>query len=54
MVPEEVISPLVAKRLQEGDCKVNGWVLDGFPQTEAQINLLKSLKLRPSHVFMLD
>ncbi len=54
MVPESVISPLIINRLGESDCQVNGWVLDGFPQNEAQINLLKSMKLRPSHVFMLD
>jgi len=28
--------------------------LDGFPQTEAQINLLKSLKVRPSLVCMFE
>lgn len=28
--------------------------MDGFPQTEAQINLLKSLKVRPSLVCMFE
>jgi adenylate kinase len=29
-------------------------VLDGFPQTESQINLLKSLKIRPSLVCLFE
>jgi len=33
---------------------VNGWILDGFPQTDAQINLLKSLKIRPSLVCLFE
>jgi adenylate kinase len=33
---------------------VNGWVLDGFPHTEAQINLLKSLRIRPSLVCLFE
>ena len=33
---------------------MNGWLLDGFPQTEAQINLLKSLRIRPSLVCLFE
>lgn len=40
--------------MKQSDCRVNGWVLDGFPQTEAQINLLKSLKIRPSLVCLFE
>ena len=54
MVPDDIVTPLIVKRINEPDCKINGWVLDGFPQNEAQINLLKSLKFKPSHVFLLD
>ncbi len=54
MIPESMITPLIVQRLQEPDCLANGWVLDGFPQNEAQINLIKSLKIKPSHVFLLD
>ncbi len=34
-VPDEVVISLVEKRLLQSDCKVNGWVLDGFPQSDA-------------------
>src|SRR4051794_16455251 len=48
LVPDSIVLSLVEQRLKQSDCRVNGWILDGFPQTEAQINLLKSLKIRPS------
>ena len=54
LVPESIVIPLIEQRLKESDCRVNGWVLDGFPQNEAQINLLKSLKITPSLVCMFE
>ena len=54
LVPASIIIPLVEQRLKQSDCRVNGWVLDGFPQNEAQINLLKSLKITPSLVCMFE
>jgi adenylate kinase len=54
LVPESVVIPLIEQRIKESDCRVNGWVLDGFPQTETQINLLKSLKIRPSLVCLFE
>lgn len=54
MVPDTIVISLIEQRLKQSDCRVNGWILDGFPQTEAQINLLKSLKLRPSLVCLFE
>ena len=54
MVPDEVVISLVEQRIKQSDCRVNGWVLDGFPITDAQINLLKSLKIRPSLVCLFE
>lgn len=34
-VPDEIMLRLIDTRLRQSDCRVNGWVLDGFPQTEA-------------------
>ena len=34
-VPDEIMLRLIDSRLRQSDCRVNGWVLDGFPQTEA-------------------
>jgi len=54
LVPETIIIPLIEQRIKQSDCRVNGWVLDGFPQTEAQINLLRSLRVRPSLVCLFE
>lgn len=53
-VPDQIINSLVEQRLQESDCRVNGWVMEGFPETEAQCNLLRAMNVQPSMVFMLD
>jgi adenylate kinase len=54
MVPDTIVLPLIEKRLKMSDCRVNGWILDGFPQSDSQINLLKSLKIRPSLVCLFE
>lgn len=34
-VPDDLILRLVDTRIRQTDCAVNGWVLDGFPESEA-------------------
>jgi len=36
LVPDEVIIGVVKDRLESDDCKKSGWLLDGFPRTQAQ------------------
>jgi NAD+ kinase len=36
LVPDGIVIPLVLERLRQRDCEEHGWVLDGFPRTEAQ------------------
>lgn len=36
-MPDEVIIGIVKDRLNEDDCKTQGWLLDGFPRTRAQV-----------------
>jgi len=42
LVPDEVIIGVVADRLEQEDCKTNGWLLDGFPRTPGQAEALAS------------
>lgn len=53
-MPEQIINQLVQNRLLESDCVVNGWVLEGFPCNESQMNLLTAMRITPSIVFQLD
>ncbi len=39
LVPDDLVNKMVAKRLAAPDC-VNGYVLDGFPRTQAQADWL--------------
>lgn len=40
LVPDEVIIGIIRDRLEESDCKEQGWLLDGFPRTAAQAEAL--------------
>ena len=53
LIPDDQIMNIVEKRLNESDCLVHGWVLDNFPRTESQINLIRNLRLHPSLVIIL-
>lgn len=50
LVPDNEVTDLVISRLNEPDCKVNGWILESYPKTEAQLNSLMQLKQNPSLV----
>lgn len=51
---DEVVIPILKKRLTQTDCKLNGYILDGYPCTLAQINLLKSINSKPSMVVIFE
>ena len=42
LVPDEVTASMVKDRLQKDDCK-NGFILDGFPRTLKQAEMLESI-----------
>jgi adenylate kinase len=52
LVSDEIMIQLVTKRLQEDDCK-KGFLLDGFPRTMAQGQMLYANKIRIDYVFEL-
>ena len=53
-MPDEILLRLVDDRIRQSDCRLNGWILDGFPETEAQVNLLKSMRINPNLVCMFE
>ena len=42
LVPDEVVIAIVKERLQEKDCE-NGYILDGFPRTVPQAQVLDTI-----------
>ena len=53
-VPDDIVNYLLEQRLRQSDCRINGWVLEGFPETNAQINLLKAMRIKPSLVIVME
>lgn len=53
-IPDEILLRAIDKRLKQSDCRLNGWVLDGFPQNEAQVYLLSSMGIKPSLICILE
>lgn len=53
-IPDKIIIELMRERLEKTDCKMNGWVLDGFPVTYEQCRALKYLKQIPTNVYFLE
>ena len=54
LVPDDIVMSLVDERLDRSDCRVNGWVLDGFPKTPEQLQLFDDNNKKPSHVIVLN
>jgi adenylate kinase len=42
LVPDEIVVPVVMEHLERPECRQQGFVLDGFPRTKAQADLLFS------------
>lgn len=42
LVPDEVVVGIIAERIDQADC-ANGFILDGFPRTEAQADALEKM-----------
>lgn len=40
LVPDEIVVPVVMEHLERPECREQGFVLDGFPRTKAQADLL--------------
>jgi len=54
LVPDDLIIGLVANELNKPECKERGWLLDGFPRTEAQAKEMEKLFLVPTKAILLE
>ena len=54
LVPDTLIIDIILQRLQEHDCVTQGWLLDGFPRTGIQADVMKEAGILPDTVILLD
>jgi adenylate kinase len=53
LLPNEIVVPIVMDYLNQSDCQERGFVLDGFPRTKAQADLILQ-RMDPDLVLLLD
>ena len=54
LVPDRVLLRLVRQALDGEQCQANGWLLDGFPRTEAQALAMVRSGLVPHEILVLN
>jgi len=42
LVPDDIVVPIIMEHLDREECRKNGFILDGFPRTKAQADVLFS------------
>jgi adenylate kinase len=54
LIPDEIIIGLLNERLNQSDCQICGFVLDGYPKNLVQLNCMNDLKIQPTAIVVLD
>lgn len=54
LISEEIVNGILKARLDKADCKLHGFVLEGFPKNDSQLKLLQSMRLEPNFVVVLE
>lgn len=54
MLPDDMMLPLVAKRISQPDCQKHGYILDGFPRTLSQAVQMSRYSIGVDLVFLLQ
>eukprot|EP00947_MAST-08B_sp_MAST-8B-sp1_P002465 g2465.t1 len=54
LVPDEIVCSVLKERLAEGDCAIRGVLLDGFPRTRQQAEILEKLGVAVTNLILLD
>lgn len=54
LVNDEIVISLVNERIQQRDCKMKGFILDGFPKNMNQLYSLEDMRVQPTMVVILE
>lgn len=53
-VPDTFVQDIIKDRLSKLDCKINGYVMEGFPSATQHFQTLKEFGAEPSHIICLE
>ena len=54
LVPDDIISALTNHRIQQPDCQIHGYLVDGYPKTLIQLETLKKMNIIPNLIVILE
>ncbi|CAK72954.1 unnamed protein product (macronuclear) [Paramecium tetraurelia] len=54
LVDDRIINALIKERINQTDCQLQGYVLDGYPKTEQQMESLNELNIQPTLIVIID
>eukprot|EP01061_Rhynchopus_euleeides_P023206 TRINITY_DN37811_c0_g1_i1.p1 TRINITY_DN37811_c0_g1~~TRINITY_DN37811_c0_g1_i1.p1 ORF type:complete len:317 (+),score=118.73 TRINITY_DN37811_c0_g1_i1:37-951(+) len=54
LVPDDLVLELLLKRMDQDDVRRKGWLLDGFPRTPVQLEMMVQRKIIADSVVLLD
>ena len=53
-MPDDIISALTNHRIQQPDCQIHGYLVDGYPKTLIQLETLKKINIIPNLIVILE
>jgi adenylate kinase len=54
MVDDFLVEKLIEERIARKDCRMQGFVLEGYPKNQQQFDNLRNMKLAPTMVVAID
>jgi len=54
LVNDDIMISLINDRIQQLDCRSNGFILDGFPKTTNQLYSLDNMRVSPTMVVIVE
>ncbi|KAG2377686.1 hypothetical protein C9374_009202 [Naegleria lovaniensis] len=54
LLPDELINPIFLKRILQKDCREKGWILDGYPRTDSNLQFVRDNRLTVTCVLCID
>lgn len=54
LIPDNIMNGLINDRVSQVDCHLQGFVIEGYPKTDVQLDSLSSLKINPTLIVVIE